>query len=595
MEKRGFLSIIVVLIFAGVVAYMGISWWMEKTSLSTETAELTDYYDIPADEILVFDNGIKQDDHLPYLDGIIYLKLDYVQKLNKRFYWDESLESLIFTTANEIQIIKAGEKQITVEDGFVEEGSETDGFTRDFDYIILREIDGVKYIALNFVEGHLNITADFYENPNRLLLRSEWREYLFVTVKKDTQLRTGGSIKSAVLRELPAGTKLELSDSDGTNRSGFLRAMTEDGVLAYVDSSYLEESNMELVESSFTEEEYSHIQLEETVCLAWNVVVSKAKNSEITKLLKNTADINVLSPTWFNLKNAEGDLEDRAAADYVTTAHEKGIQVWALVSNFSPVTGSMKLDEEAMLSSREIRAKIISQLMDAAKTYGFDGINVDFEDLKKAAGKHYIQFIRELSVACRHEQLVLSVDDYVPFNYNSYYDIAEQGKVADYVIIMAYDEHYDGSEAGSVASLTYVKTAIENTFAKVSSEQVVIGLPFYTRLWKVTLLTDGKYRTYSETLTMTEAEKYIKNHRWVSNWYEEEGQNYYTADEGNITYKLWNEDAESIQKKCEVIFANKTAGIACWRLGQETSDVWAVISSFLHPTEENTGVEKTTE
>ena len=76
-----------------------------------------------------------------------------------------------------------------------------------------------------------------------------------------------------------------------------------------------------------------------------------------------------------------------------------------------------------------------------AETYGFDGYNLDFESLKESAGPHSVQFIREMSAACRNNGLILSVDNYVPAPYNRFYDRTEQGIVADYVIVMGYDEH----------------------------------------------------------------------------------------------------------------------------------------------------------
>ncbi|MBO7402094.1 MAG: hypothetical protein J6U10_03785, partial [Lachnospiraceae bacterium] len=338
----------------------------------------------------------------------------------------------------------------------------------------------------------------------------------------------------------------------------------------------------ETLESSYKEPAYSHKTFEGKINLVWNVIIARDKNNDIQKLMKNTSGINILSPTWFNLKDEEGALDDRASADYVKYAHDNGMQVWALVSNFHPGTNELKINEEKLLSSRTKRAVLIKNIMNAADKYGFDGINVDFENIAKATGPHYLQFIRELSVACRLKDLYLSVDNFVPFDFNAYYDINEQSEFVDYIMIMAYDEHYVGSEAGSVSSLTYIKTAIANTMKKVNKDQIVIGLPFYTRIWRVEQLTDGNHRTYSDTATMPEAAKFIKDHNLQGNWYEDIAQYYYTADEGDTTYKLWNEDLESMRAKLEQVRDAELAGVAAWRLGQEDSGVWALITEHIH-------------
>lgn len=130
------------------------------------------------------------------------------------------------------------------------------------------------------------------------------------------------------------------------------------------------------------------------------------------------------------------------------------------------------------------RAKLEDQVVAAAVAAGVDGINLDFELISSKCGVHYVQLVRELSVKCHQNNLVFSVDNYVPQSYNSHYDLKEQGIVADYVVIMAYDEHTEGSyEAGSVASISYLQDGIEKTLKKVSADKVIAGIPFFTRLW----------------------------------------------------------------------------------------------------------------
>jgi spore germination protein YaaH len=226
----------------------------------------------------------------------------------------------------------------------------------------------------------------------------------------------------------------------------------------------------------------------------------KEGNDGAADLLKYADGVTTISPTWFRLTGNEGDITSFADSSYVDTMHARGVDVWGLVSNFEE-----SVDTTKILSSTSTRKKLIAKLIDEAKRVGMDGINVDFETLATECGPHYIEFIRELSASCRRNSLVLSVDNYVPAAYNAFMDCEEQGKVVDYVIIMAYDEHYAGSEeAGSVSSIGYVENGIKDMAEMVPKDKIICAIPFYTRLWKI---TDGVLS--SEALSMRSAEETV--------------------------------------------------------------------------------------
>ena len=221
-------------------------------------------------------------------------------------------------------------------------------------------------------------------------------------------------------------------------------------------------------------------------------------------------------------------------------AHEKGLKVWGLVDNFSE-----NMSTTTVLSNTAARQNLENQLVTYALKAGLDGINVDFESLSEDVGIHFLQFLRELSIQCHENNLVLSVDNPVPEDFTSHYDRAEQGKVVDYVIIMGYDEHYVGSDAGSVASLPWVEQGVKDTLAEVPAKRTILAIPFYTRLWKT---TDGGALTY-------------------------EGD--------GATYQIWLEDSKSIAEKVKLIPKYKLAGVAEWKLGFENSGIWSVITENL--------------
>ena len=256
-------------------------------------------------------------------------------------------------------------------------------------------------------------------------------------------------------------------------------------------------------------------------------------------------------------------------------AHKKGLEVWALVKNIE-YAGSV--DMYTILSSTTTRAKLIDGLINQALTYGLDGINVDFEQISMDCGEHYIQFIRELSIPCRKNGMVLSVDNYVPTGYTDHYDRAEQGVVADYVIIMGYDEHYAGSpEAGSVASINYVEEGIVKTVNEVPANKVINAIPFYTRIWET---ENGQLS--SQAVGMDVAEEFVKAHNIAVEWDDETCQNYGEYTSGGSLYQVWLEDASSIEVKLNIMDKYQIGGVASWRLGYEKPEIWNVIETYLN-------------
>ena len=204
---------------------------------------------------------------------------------------------------------------------------------------------------------------------------------------------------------------------------------TMDGYVGYVRKKDISEPSVTEFARDFQKEEYTYLTSEEPVNLAWHQVTTQEANAYFADATANVSGVNVISPTWFYLQDTAGNIADISSAEYVNAAHEKGMQVWGLIDNF---TADVSTTET--LSQLSSRQNIISQLMAAAKNVGLDGINVDFETLSEDAGPHFLEFLRELSIECHKNNLVLSVDNPVPEDFTSHYDRREQGQVVDYVI-----------------------------------------------------------------------------------------------------------------------------------------------------------------
>ncbi len=568
MEKALKIKIIVsTLLICGIITFLGLKL-VDKYTPSETMRALDNYYDVAPDEaVVLLENEIYAERAL-LRDGGIYLTLDTVDSLfNDGFYLDEAEQLLSYTLPEELIRVEAGKPYYY-----------SNKETKELPHPAFLNLEGVYYLSLDFTAMVSDFTYAFYENPNRVVIHHQWIDFLYYdTVEAETPIRFEPDIKSDILRVVPAGEKLYYIGGTGTGGRSFFKVMTRDGIYGYVQKKFLGESYYDAMQSVYTEPEYTHITMDEKVMLGWQQVTVAKANENLEQLVETAKEMNVISPTWYRLIDTEGNISSLANESYVQRAHDLGLQVWALIDNFDQNVSTYEL-----LVSSETRAVLIDNMMAEAAKYGFDGWNIDFETLESKTGPHYIQFIKELSVRCRQEGIVLSVDNYVPASYNEFYDLEAQGKVVDYVIIMAYDEHYSGSEtAGSVASLGFLKKAVNDTLKKMPKERIVMAIPFYTRLW-AEQEADGAVKLSSEALTMNGAKDVLSRNKVTAQYDEASGQNYAEYKKNGITYKIWMEDMDSLHERLKVIAGADVAGMAAWRLGFETEQVWPVIEAYMN-------------
>ena len=554
------IAIVLIIIIGGVTFGSRI---LEKYSYSKERADLNAYYGITGSQeaaIVLQDEIVEEKARIS--DGICYLDMATIHKyLNDRFYVDEGEGLLLYTLPEDIvrNSIGSSVKETA-------QGSEELGYTA-----AIWEGDTL-YVALDYIKQYTNFSYQLFTDPYRIQLTTEWPSYEVASISKNTQVRVKGGVKSEILTDVQKGDQVSVLEQMET----WSKVKTADSVIGYVENKRLTgiRSEQPIPVTDYQEPEYTSLTRDHKINLGWHVVASAGGNDTFNSVTANAGNLNVISPTWFKLCDNEGGYTSFASADYVQKAHDRGIEVWALIENIE-YKDSISMYE--ILSSTTTRQKLIDSLMNDLITYGIDGINVDFEQLSMDCGEHFVEFIRELSVACRKNGKVLSVDNYVPRDFNDYYDRKEQGIVADYVIVMGYDEHYAGSkEAGSVASIDYVEDGIAQTVKEVPAEKVINAIPFYTRIWETT--GDG---ISSQAVDMVTAEQFISNHGITAEWDETTCQNYGEYTSGDSRYQVWLEDADSIKVKLNVMENYGIGGVAEWRLGFEKPEIWDVIGEYL--------------
>lgn len=549
------IGILLFLVFAGAA---GGYIYLKKYAPTKEAADQNAYFGVTGDEVAIYFNEEKQTDDSGQtvtarcVNGGVFLPYEWVMsKLNRRFFWASDLNAVLYTMPTETLCYHVGD---TLSDGataVLKLGDSTDEL----------------YLNVKLAAEHCNIRFLSYADGEnkRVFIFDDFSPYTEATVRQKESVRLLGGVKSAVLTTLEKGAKVKVLKT----LEHWSQVETADGYIGWMRNQRLMDMQTVTPESSYTAPEYTHILLDQKVVMGFHQVTSLSANAGFSSVTAGTSGMNVIAPTWFVLNSDQGDFTSFASADYVQAAHAAGYQVWATVNNFD--AGS--IDEGALLGSTELRSKLIAALVQAASDVGIDGLNIDFELIKETEGRAYVQFMRELSVACRQAGLVLSADCYVPYDYNSYYDIGELGACIDYVVIMCYDEHYAGGEEGSVSSIEYVKRGIREAGKYMDSSRVIIALPFYTRVW----ITGADGKTRSEALSVKDALSWVERKGVELQWLEDLQQNYGEVTDSDGLKKIWLEDDQSMQQKVSAVRDADCGGVAGWKLGQEPESFWKIL------------------
>ena len=533
----------------------------------------------------------KEDENLSYVTQDYGLKENEAQIILENEIYTEN--AFIKDGAVYIPFALATEK---LSDGFYEDEDENDDtifyvlptkilkFTPDKKYYIendervypdapvfITENEKV-YIEISFLNEISDMKYAFYENPNRVVINYEWTDFLYNTVKDETPVHAEDSVTSGIVRKLSASEKVYYIGGYGNNKNNFVKIMTLDGIFGYIQRKHVESAEHIVSVSDYTAPAENHILYDEKIRLGWWYVASKAGNATYSESVKNASSMNVISPTWISLADDYGNITSFADKTYVGRAHSDGYKVWILVD-----FPDGEVSPHKNLSINSSRENLINNLVQETIDTGADGINIDFEALSVQTGPHFVEFIKELSVKCHLAGLVLSVDNLVPSYATEHYDIEEQAKYADYIVVMTYDEHYAASTtAGSVASIGFVRDAITDTAKMCERSRIIMGIPFYTRLWK----SDSQGLT-SEVYSITAAERYISKNNLTKTWDAETCQNKVEFTKDGSVYTMWCEDTESVAYKCADAVSGDLAGVACWRLGLENSEIWPVIGNYI--------------
>lgn len=553
MKNKG----LMLLIFFFLGAFLAFLNYNNETqrAISIKDKKIIIYQD---NQIIEIDGGFIIDENGVYLDKDVIL-----DNLNSHISYDEESKMLVITTLDEV-IRFYGEETVKINQ---EE-------TKDISPMIF--IENKPFLPIDRLDAYLGLSINYIEDTNKLVLLNMYEDRVTGKIfRNNIKLFTDKSIFSSTIDTLFAEDSVIVVEED----KSWTKVITEGGYIGYVKSKHI----IDKVNISGKEKKTKNPiwkPKNEKIILTWEHVYSKNPDTNRIGELKG---VNIVSPTWLSLGNSEGKINSNISQEYISWAKDRGYRIWVLFSNsFDP-----DLTHE-FLNNARAREYVINQLLDIVKENNMDGINIDFENVYLKDKRALVQFVRELTPIFHENRLVVSMDVTVKGgseNWSLFYDRAALGEVVDYIAVMTYDEHWAASPvSGSVASLSWVEKGIKGLLEEVPKEKLLLGIPFYTRMWVETpsRTKANEMDVKSRTLTMEAVNKILEKDNVVRVWDEMAGQEFLVYIEDGAIHKVWVEDSKSIELKTKLVNKYNLAGVAIWRRGFETENIWEVIDSTLN-------------
>jgi len=504
-------------------------------------------------------------DKVRIVEGEILLAFDTIKEyIDPYIYWDEKLGKVTVTTKDRVIRMKTESLDAMVNN---------EPMTLD---IPVEEDSGTVYVPIEFLSDFYNIEIQKLSNNNVVIVDFKNSiKQIAEPIVENAVVRKGTSVRQPIIKKIDIN-----SEEDNTMRvfeeyEKWYKVRLSDGAIGYIEKKFVVIKQMTVGQLPEKETDSpTWAPLKGKINLVWDQIWSKTDMSKVEVI----DGLDVISPTWFQLSNKEGELINRADVRYVEWAHNNNYKVWALLSNsFNDVDTTREF-----LNNTDSRDNLIRKILAYAALYKLDGINIDFENLTAGDRDALTQFVREITPLLREQGLTVSID----INTSSCYDREALAQVVDYVMVMTYDQHWKGSpEAGSVAQVSWVEKLVQKYLETIPNEKLVLGMPLYTRLWKEETGEDGGISLSSEALSMEQASEFIKKNNADVQWDEESGQFYVEARDNNIVYKMWLEDKNSINLRLGLVHKYNLAGAASWSKNFGVQEVWEVINTNLKSVE----------
>lgn len=497
----------------------------------------------------------------------------FKEKIDSHISWDEENQTVIVTNANEV---------ITLNNKYLNNELKDEKVELQFP---VKVIEGNVYVPFSPFEAMYPVQFKKYEQYPVIELQEMNFSYLigeFIIQeqeeKNEAYIRTDKTIKAPFVQKVKGGAEIKVLSEE----NNWYHVQTLEGALGYVQKELVSIKEIKATKKEMKREETEFVPwnpIGGKINLTWEHVVRRTPNPD---QIRPPSGVNVVSPTWFHLHDDEGNLRNIADKPYVEWAHKNGYKVWGVVTNdFNPDR------THTVLSDYNKRKQMILQLLYYAELYQLDGINIDFENVYLKDKENLVQFMRELTPYLHEQGLVVSIDVTIKSTsemWSLFLDRQALAEIVDYIMVMTYDEHWAASPiAGSVASLPWVERGLQGVLEEVANDKLLLGVPFYTRIWKEEIDENGNKKVTSKAYSMEAVENWLKEHQVEIVFQEEVGQHYgeYYDEKEKALYQVWIEDELSMEKRIQLVHKYNLAGVASWRRGFEKPEIWNVIKESL--------------
>lgn len=541
-----------------------------------ETIDFYEYHeDIDKDKLSVIMHDERIISNISFVEknNDIYFPIDFIKEfIDEYIYWDEVANKITITTLD--RVIRMNTDDLTY---YVNNNPTSLNLP-------VYNIDAIAYMPSSFLEEMYNLQISYDSEYNTAIIdKKENGLQHGVANGKEVDIRYLPNRKEPIQTTVENGTDIIVFDEimdEESKRTGYT-LVRYNGLLGYIKSDEITKTTYESP-VIIPEPEIKEVpQVDGKINMVWDAIYDVVQNTNELSLTPHEG-LDVLSPTWFSFDEdpLTGQIINIGDMAYVEWAHKQGYQVWpTLTDNFNSTVSNY------ILSNTDVREYVIKQILAFIAMYDLDGINIDFEMIRESDSEHYVQFFRELAPFVREQGAILSVDMYVP-TWTKHFNRTEVGKVVDYICIMAYDETtlFD-KKVGPNASIGFVETGIIETLEEVDPEKVILGLPFYTRIWSETNV-GGEIKISKRDVGIDYTQRIMSENGVDLLWLDSSGSHYgqYTGrdDSGNsVDYTVWVEDLASLEEKLKLYEKYNLAGVSGWRRGLESEEVWSLIAKYV--------------
>lgn len=499
------------------------------------------------------DKLVDKKDYYRQEDGQLYISYDFIKEnIDKNINFNESENKVYINNSKGSKVLPLDSKQANFSGHKVILRSP------------VKKIDGKLMLPIESFIYDYNFDLRYDKDNKSYVLDNLSISHKIATTTTDVNLREMSKKRSKLIKKVPKNSQVFLYDQENS----YYRVREYNGYAGYVHKDYLD---------NITEipPHELNTQAKKPLNITWDYTYAGHSEDKIANI-KNIPGVDIIIPTWFSIMNGNGDLIDRGNIDYVNRYRAMGIDVWGYLDN----SFDAEITNKA-LSNENSRKKIIDKTIELCKKYGMKGLNIDFEGFKISDRDLFTTFVKELSEKAKSENIMISVDVTPQISSDvtkEPYDRKVLAEICDLVVIMAYDQHWSSSEkSGSVAEYPWVEGSINVLFKSIPRDKMILGVPLYSRLW-----CEKNGKVSSKAISMDQTNNIIGSKGLTPKWNDECGQFYVEFNEGDALYKIWLEEKNSLALKTSLVNKYKLRGVASWRLGFETFDIWDAINNEIN-------------